>query len=853
MQNSNSWKLIKPLRQLKFLVKTLIHFQVMQISVIGTDEHRLVQVIKRIIPSKIFLYIKRVIKARQEWPWTKALTSISKDLGQRILIIGELSMPQCKKYRVDQKVEMFKSLGYRPLVVSWTDYPQARNLLQMSALVIFYRVPAFASVVLLIEEARRLGVTSFFDIDDLIFERKLLEENRNIQNLPNTIQQEVINGAGLYKNALSLADHCMASTSILANYMGNHCRGDSFVIPNCVDGDLLNCIDNKKNESIENDFGIVKIVYGSGTSTHDIDFQEVADALLILLKKYSNVHFVIHGMLTLPESFSSVKSQVIEIPFVKAEKYYEALSHYDINLAPLGESVFNNAKSNIKYLEASVFKIPTVASPVVEYTAIIEHGVDGFLASNTHMWVEALESMILDKKLRQRIGKNAYEKVLREYRIEAVAKSHLQPILKRFLPQSTSTAKKILMVNIFYRPTSFGGATVVIEELSKNINEKKDFEVTIFAGFFDSEHSLTDDYDIVRYEANGVPVILMRFPEPMVLGLEYRNDTMESLFDEILQTIQPDLVHFHSVQNLSASIAKPCINNNIPYFITLHDMWWLCERQFMVMPDGTYCHQRKIDPAFCVSECTDDAGFTYERTTFLKSILEHAELLLAPSAFQAELYLYNDLDPTRVKVNKNGTPFPSKKFTKRKKTKNKVVFAYLGGNADHKGYGFIRGIFETITSVNYEIVVVDLHQKLGRATIFEDDWSINGKLRISDGYDYDQQGLDNFYNRIDVLLFPSQCKESFGLTIREALVRDVWVISTDSGGVIEDIVDGENGNIVPMGDADKFKEKIEECIEREEFYRDYMNPYKDNIRTFHEQADELACFYRKVLSESLQD
>ncbi len=52
-----------------------------------------------------------------------------------------------------------------------------------------------------------------------------------------------------------------------------------------------------------------------------------------------------------------------------------------------------------------------------------------------------------------------------------------------------------------------------------------------------------------------------------------------------------------------------------------------------------------------------------------------------------------------------------------------------------------------------------------------------------------------------MLLFPTQWK-SFGLTVREALIRDVWVIATDAGGVVEDIVDGKNGNIIPFDDGE---------------------------------------------------
>ena len=45
--------------------------------------------------------------------------------------------------------------------------------------------------------------------------------------------------------------------------------------------------------------------------------------------------------------------------------------------------------------------------------------------------------------------------------------------------------------------------------------------------------------------------------------------------------------------------------------------------------------------------------------------------------------------------------------------------------------------------------------------------------------------MDEFYAKIDVLLFMSQWKETFGLAIREALARGIKVIQTDSGGTVE--------------------------------------------------------------------
>lgn len=849
--SSKSYRYTKPFRHFEFLVKTLIHFKLEKINSHGTDEHKLAMGIKRRIPERVFLFIKSMIKKKtrvkqENTFWNQPLTSVSNNRGQRIVIVAELSIPQCKKYRVDQKVEMFEVLGYEADVISWTEYHKARNLLQLASLVFFYRVPAEDIVLQLVEECHRLNLKTIFDVDDLIFDEALLKSNINIQNLPKKVQSQVFSGAKTYKKAMLAMDYCSASTPVLAQYMSKHSEHESFIIPNALDNKLL--LLSQQDKPLKDDENIT-IVYGSGTSTHDVDFQEVAPALFTILSKYPQIQLVIHGTLTLPENFKTLKAQIKEIPFMEASEYYQALNGYDINIAPLEESIFNDAKSNIKYLEASIFKLPTIASSVSEYKTAITHGKNGYLASNKEGWMDAFEKLIAKKSLRDKIGINAYNTVIENYTVEYIAKQNLLPLVETFIPTPSKNTKHIMMVNVLFSPTSFGGATIVVEELAKRINEKKNFDVTIVTAFFDIDKKLYADYDIVRYEAHGLPVILIRLPEPMLSKLEYHNNHMQDVLTDILKSTKPDLVHFHAIQQLSASITKSCLSLDIPYIITLHDMWWVCEKQFMIMPNGKYCHQTKIDTSFCQANCNPKSDtFTLQRTAYLKEILNHANLLLAPSKFQKELYAYNIDHTEKLAVNRNGILFPSKNYTKKRN--ERVKFAYVGGNANHKGYQFLKNIFECLTQNDYELVIIDINRKLGHNSMFESDWNIQGTLTIADGYENTQEGLDAFYSDIDVLLFPSQCKESFGLTVREVMVRDVWVISTDAGGVTEEIIEGENGNIVAMNDNQMFQDKIVHFIEHFSSFKHYSNPHKKNIRSYDTQADELIEYYNTILDVS---
>ena len=140
---------------------------------------------------------------------------------------------------------------------------------------------------------------------------------------------------------------------------------------------------------------------------------------------------------------------------------------------------------------------------------------------------------------------------------------------------------------------------------------------------------------------------------------------------------------------------------------------------------------------------------------------------------------------------------------------------------------------------NYRLKIVDSAQNIGASWEHSLDWKGLRKAEFVPAYSQDT--MDEFFSGIDVLLFPSQWKESFGLTVREALARDVWVISTDCGAPVEDIVDGENGTVIPFDFSYRhLATAIEDMIDRD--WASYTNPYKDRIRCFQQQTNELNAF-----------
>ena len=80
-----------------------------------------------------------------------------------------------------------------------------------------------------------------------------------------------------------------------------------------------------------------------------------------------------------------------------------------------GRSIFNEAKSENKWTEAALVKIPTIASDVGAFKSQIVDGKTGLLCKTKKDWDEKLEKLILSKELRESIGLQAYNEAMENH------------------------------------------------------------------------------------------------------------------------------------------------------------------------------------------------------------------------------------------------------------------------------------------------------------------------------------------------------------------------------------------------------------------------------------------------------
>ena len=168
---------------------------------------------------------------------------------------------------------------------------------------------------------------------------------------------------------LKLCDYAITTTPTLANELRKYVK-DVFINRN-VASEKMTELSIRAIKNINKDNSKVIIGYLSGSITHNADFELILPVIEKIMEKYNNVYLKVVGLLDIPKELQRFSDRILTAPFVSWKKLPEIIASIDINLAPLEDSIFNEAKSENKWIEAALCKIPTVASNIGAFKEMI--------------------------------------------------------------------------------------------------------------------------------------------------------------------------------------------------------------------------------------------------------------------------------------------------------------------------------------------------------------------------------------------------------------------------------------------------------------------------------------------------
>jgi glycosyltransferase involved in cell wall biosynthesis len=204
----------------------------------------------------------------------------------------------------------------------------------------------------------------------------------------------------------------------------------------------------------------------------------------------------------------------------------------------------------------------------------------------------------------------------------------------------------ILKIIHGFPPLYNAGSEVYSEAITKQLSKKH--RVTVFTR---EENVYRPDFE-VRQEKRNQNLVIYYINNPQSKD-GYKHSEIDSIFETLVQDLQPDISHIGHLNHLSTGIIDVLYKHAIPIVFTLHDFWLMCPRgQFLTRSIGqenNYQICNKQDHTKCASDCyrvyfsgekTEEkidmvlwTNWIERRMKETKSITENVSTFIAPANY----------------------------------------------------------------------------------------------------------------------------------------------------------------------------------------------------------------------------
>jgi glycosyltransferase involved in cell wall biosynthesis len=137
-----------------------------------------------------------------------------------------------------------------------------------------------------------------------------------------------------------------------------------------------------------------------------------------------------------------------------------------------------------------------------------------------------------------------------------------------------------------------GGGTAVPRLAAKEL-VRRGWEVTVFHAAVKPTPSKSP-YEVVEWEEDGVRLIGVHNRAHGLFDLgnpdrEVHDPPISAAFEHALDQVRPDVVHFHNLHNLGASLIDQVAARGLPAYFTTHNYWLICPRAYLLDGKGAIC------------------------------------------------------------------------------------------------------------------------------------------------------------------------------------------------------------------------------------------------------------------------
>lgn len=275
---------------------------------------------------------------------------------------------------------------------------------------------------------------------------------------------------------------------------------------------------------------------------------------------------------------------------------------------------------------------------------------------------------------------------------------------------------------------------------------------------------------------SGADELIFRLPEE------------HSLLVEFLKGCGVNFIHFHHSLGLNPALFELPAQLGVEYALTVHDYYWLCGNPTLTNEQGVYPGQYAddiVNPDFLLPEGNSPVSWRSQ----LRGFIEGAKTIVFPSQYTLSIYKqYYELPNPVVAahVEQKRTIDTPVRALPQKLRYNVGVIGALG---KEKGADYLEQIAEKAATVNspFNFILIGFGYR-----------ELSGV--VSTGR-YDSAQLSSLIvdNGFDIILFPSQCPETYSYTLSYALEAGLPIIAPDIGAFPERLSGRENTLLYSYG------------------------------------------------------
>ncbi|MBM7117107.1 glycosyltransferase [Archangium primigenium] len=430
---------------------------------------------------------------------------------------------------------------------------------------------------------------------------------------------------------------------------------------------------------------------------------------------------------------------------------------------------------------------------------------------------------------------------------------------------------RVLQVIHGYPMRFNAGSEVYTQALSQGLAERH--EVHVFTRY---EDPFRPDYTLRQERDPDDPRIALHLVNMPNSRDGYRHAGVDQRFAEVLETLQPHVVHVGHLNHLSTSLLEQAASRRVPIVFTLHDYWLMCPRgQFMQMhpedPQDLWAACEGQEDRKCAERCyaryfsgaaeereTDVAhwaDWVGRRMTHVRRMAGLVDAFIAPSRYL--LQRFQELPLPAHKLHSLDYGFDLGRLSGRvRQPEQDFVFGYIGTHIPAKGihhlieaFGRVRGPARLRIHGRPRGASTESLQALARALPGD------AGARVEWLPEYRNPDIvRDVFDHVDAIVVPSIWAENSPLVIHEALQARVPVITADAGGMREYVQDGVNGLLFAHRDAMALARAMQRLVDEPALAarlgaRGYLQSESGDVPDMKDHVHDVEALYARVIRD----